>query len=838
MRNRRARGDQPGEWNTTMKTLCVAVATALGCSAQATLYFSSSLNHPPGNLGTVGAGEGWSGSNSGVTVEEGSLDGTALGLPASAGNKITLTTASSSGTYNPFSTGIRTGAVYYSFLLRVNATTGLGGAGTLVTGLLRSGSASSYYVDVWLRLNGAKVELGVSKLRAGTVWHPTPLNLGQTYLVVVQYRFQSGSNNDLVSLWLNPATGGSEPAPDLLISTGGDGNDSTGIGRCYFYGGSSVSADELRIGSEWADVTPFGGTPPPPIPRIQQVVMTESGLVLCGGHGPPNGPFQLVASSSLQLPLGQWTPVGSGRFGEAGEFELIHPFEPGLTQRFFALRLEGAGLLPPQITLQPTNQTVWTGQTAFFAVAASGSAPLGYQWFFNGAPLDGAVFATLTITTAQPAQAGDYFAVVSNPAGSATSQVATLAVSNLLLPPLILTQPQSLAVSEGQTAVFSVTATGTPPLRYQWFFNTNFALAGRTNSTLTLPGVSAQDAGAYSVEVTNDYGGVHSGFAFLTVVPPSTNTVDFGHVGFADNGMPITGGAAGPTVYVGSESQLQAYSDVNPPYTIYITNSFNLSGMSTHIRNNKTVIGLGNIVLSGGGLYLYRATNVIIRNLTIRNSTEDGIGLHYSANVWIDHCTIVDCADGAIDITQQSDNVTISWCRFTYSAAPPGNHNFVSLIAASDSDAGLYRVTYHHNWWDLNCAERMPSVRFGRAHIFNNYYEAPGNNYCVRTRKQAECRVEGNFFRNVRNPWEQYITSFSDTQGKLFAAANNVAFLETAHGVSWTGTITNGDGTVRVMIPGTDVVFTPPYSYTLDSVTIVPMLVTNFAGAGRGPFAP
>jgi pectate lyase len=375
-------------------------------------------------------------------------------------------------------------------------------------------------------------------------------------------------------------------------------------------------------------------------------------------------------------------------------------------------------------------------------------------------------------------------------------------------------------------------------LSYQWFFNTNTPLAGATNATLTLPSVTTNDAGAYSVLVTNDYGAAQSGFAFLTVLPPSTNTMDFSHVGFAANGMPITGGAAGPTVYVGSVTELEAYSDVNPPYTIYITNSFSLSGMSTHIRNNKTVIGLGNIVLTGGGLYLYRATNVIIRNLTIRNSTEDGIGLHYSSHVWIDHCTIMDCADGGIDITQQSDNITISWCRFVYTSAPPGNHNFVSLIAASDSDSGLYRVTYHHNWWDVNCAERMPSVRFGRAHIFNNYYNAPGNNYCVRTRKQAECRVEGNFFQNVRNPWEQYITSFGDIQGKLFATSNNVAFLETAYGVTWTGTITNSDGTVRMMIPGTDGVFTPPYSYTLDPVTSVPFIVTNNAGAGKGPFAP
>ncbi|MDW8308060.1 MAG: immunoglobulin domain-containing protein [Verrucomicrobiales bacterium] len=821
-----------------MKTLLALAVVLTTCAAPAALFYSSSINYPAGNLGTVGSSDGWSGSTSGVTVEEGSLDGVPLGLPASTGNKITLTTASSSGTYNPFNTGIRTGAVYYSFLLRVNSTSGLDANGKVVTGLLRAGSASSYYVDVWLRLNGANVEIGVSKLRAGVTWHSAPLAVGQTYLVVVKYLFVTGSNNDVVSFWLNPATGGSEPPADLAISTGGDGNDSTGIGRCYFYGGTSTSADELRIGSEWADVTPSGGTPPPPVPRIDQVFLTPEGVVVRGSNGPANGAFQLVAATSVLLPLSQWSVVATGTFNSAGECVMTNAIVPGLTQQFFALRLSGVTLVPPQITLHPTNQTVLVGGTAVLAAAATGSAPLSWQWFFNGAPLTAATSATLTLTNAQPAHAGNYFAVVSNPVGSATSQVATLTVTNLMLPPSILSQPQSLAVNEGQTAIFSVTATGTPPLRFQWFFNTNTPLAGATNATLTLSAVTTNDAGAYSVRVTNDYGTALSGFAFLTVLPPSSNTVDFSHVGFAANGMPITGGAAGPVVYVGSASQLEAYSDVNPPYTIYITNSFNLSGMSTHIRNNKTVIGVGNVVLTGGGLYLYRATNVIIRNLTIRNSTEDGIGLHYSANVWIDHCTIMDCADGAIDITQQSDNITISWCRFTYTSAAPGNHNYVSLIAASDADTGNYRVTYHHNWWDVNCIERMPSVRFGRAHIFNNYYNAPGNNYCVRTRKQAECRVENNFFQNVRNPWEQYITSFGDVQGKLFAAGNNVAFLQSAFGVTWTGNITNNDGTVRMMIPGTNVVFTPPYSYTLDPVANVPALVTNFAGAGKGPFAP
>jgi pectate lyase len=65
-----------------------------------------------------------------------------------------------------------------------------------------------------------------------------------------------------------------------------------------------------------------------------------------------------------------------------------------------------------------------------------------------------------------------------------------------------------------------------------------------------------------------------------------------------------------------------------------------------------------------------------------------------------------------------------------------------------------------------------------------------------------------------------------------------VPFLGTANNVFWTGTYTNGDGTIRVMVPGTDSVFVPPYSYTPHNAGDIPNLITNHAGANAGPFAP
>src|SRR2546430_6599101 len=123
----------------------------------------------------------------------------------------------------------------------------------------------------------------------------------------------------------------------------------------------------------------------------------------------------------------------------------------------------------PTITTPPANQTVAAGQTATFTVVAGGTAPLSYQWQKNGANIAGATSASYTTPVTTTSDSGSAFDVVlTNSAGTATSTAATLTVSPSPVAPTITTQPTNQTVTAGQTAMFTVVPTGTPPLSYQW----------------------------------------------------------------------------------------------------------------------------------------------------------------------------------------------------------------------------------------------------------------------------------------------------------------------------------------------------------------------------------
>src|SRR6266566_103631 len=219
----------------------------------------------------------------------------------------------------------------------------------------------------------------------------------------------------------------------------------------------------------------------------------------------------------------------------------------------------------PRIVVPPASQTVTSGQTASFSVTATGAAPLSYQWNKNGAAISGATSATYTTPPTTSSDNGAQFAVVvSNSAGSAASNAATLTVNAGAVAPSITTQPASQTVTVGQMATFTVVATGTAPLSYQWQKNTT-AISGATSASYTTPATTSADNSAqFTVTVSNVAGNVTSNPATLTVTTGTGGGTmpQFGHV-FIVEGE--------------NTSFSSTYSSSNMPYLTSLANQYGVS---------------------------------------------------------------------------------------------------------------------------------------------------------------------------------------------------------------------------------------------------------------------
>ncbi len=183
------------------------------------------------------------------------------------------------------------------------------------------------------------------------------------------------------------------------------------------------------------------------------------------------------------------------------------------------------GLTPPTITTQPAGKTTIEGDNIVLTGAASGSAPLSFQWSRNGIPIAGATSPTLTLSNVRVADSGAYVLTATNPAGIVASDAAAVVVN--LAPPIITMQPRSQTILVGEPVTFTVAANGSAPFTYQWRKN-GANIAGATGASFGIASLQLNDAGAYTVVVSNGAGFVISDPATLIVtttpVPPSIIT--------------------------------------------------------------------------------------------------------------------------------------------------------------------------------------------------------------------------------------------------------------------------------------------------------------------------
>ncbi|MBK9713170.1 MAG: ExeM/NucH family extracellular endonuclease [Kouleothrix sp.] len=204
-------------------------------------------------------------------------------------------------------------------------------------------------------------------------------------------------------------------------------------------------------------------------------------------------------------------------------------------------------VVAPSITTQPQSQTIAAGVSASLSVVASGTAPLSYQWYEGASgdtasPVSGATGSSFS--TPPLSATASYWVRVSNSAGSADSNTATITVTPAVVAPSITTQPQSQTVAAGVSASLSVVASGTAPLTYQWYEgasgNTASPVSGATGSSFSTPPLSA--TASYWVRVSNSAGSADSNTATITVQAPcSAPDVTIGSVEGTGDTTPVNG---------------------------------------------------------------------------------------------------------------------------------------------------------------------------------------------------------------------------------------------------------------------------------------------------------
>ncbi|MEU3463779.1 polysaccharide lyase family 1 protein [Streptomyces sp. NPDC006733] len=198
------------------------------------------------------------------------------------------------------------------------------------------------------------------------------------------------------------------------------------------------------------------------------------------------------------------------------------------------------------------------------------------------------------------------------------------------------------------------------------------------------------------------------------------------------------------------------------------------------VPSRTTIVGVpgSGAAITGGSLQVKNADNVIVRNLGLTdtrdcfpqwdptdgstgnwNSAYDALTVRGSTHVWADHNTFGDgphpdrtnpsyfgreyqVHDGALDITNASDLVTVEYNRFA-------DHDKTMLIGSSDKDTKL-RVTLHHNVFQ-GIVQRAPLARVGRIHLYDNYYAtAPldgyTHSYSINSRAGAQVVAQNNYW--------------------------------------------------------------------------------------------
>ena len=408
-------------------------------------------------------------------------------------------------------------------------------------------------------------------------------------------------------------------------------------------------------------------------------------------HSFPSG---LVFDSRVYTPLSDVPPVQSADSGLAQHMAVMKDFLIPVTG---TTNITNA----PSITAQPQSQIVSPGSNVTFTVSAGGTAPLAYQWRFNGTNISGANTNSYTLASAQFTNAGNYLVIVTNIAGSITSSVAVLTVTNL--PPSITTAPQNQTVYIGDNATFTVAATGAAPLGYQWLFSgTN--IAGANTNTYTRSNVQTNDGGNYAVIITNISGTVTSTPALLTVlvsnqvsviaqwnfnsVPPDASTSTGSTAPSVGTGTAALVGGVTATFATGDTSLDPAGSTDNTGWNTVSYPAVSVSNKTAGVQFKVNTAGRQNIVVS----WSQRASNTGSKYTRLQYSLNGTNFIDFANASSVSAGTVFEAkTNNLAAITGVNDNTNFAVrivSEFESTAAGTANGSYVAANAGSTYAGG------------------------------------------------------------------------------------------------------------------------------------------------------
>jgi hypothetical protein len=427
----------------------------------------------------------------------------------------------------------------------------------------------------------------------------------------------------------------------------------------------------------------YSGTPPgfkpPPGGNGPTITQQPASVTVTAGQA---ATFSVMATGTAPLTY-QWFMNGTVSGGNSNTFSIAQTTTGQTGAQIYVTVTNAVGsamsatviltvnamATAPVITQEPTSVTVTAGQAAAFSVTATGASPLTYQWFMNGTA-SGTNSNTFSIAQATAGQTGaQIYVKVSNTTGSAMSNTVTLTV-NAAAPtaPAITQQPANATVTAGQSATFTVTATGTAPLTYQWFLNGT--AAGTNSNTYTISQTTVrQTGGQIFVTVTNTAGHATSQTVTLTVNTVQTSTVNVltYHNDVARTGLNV------------NESTLTAANVKSA--------SFGLVGnLSVDAGVDAEPLYVSNLTLAGG---VHNVVYVVTENDSVYAFDADTL-----AQLW--HVSVLGANETASDnrgCGQVSPIIGITSTPVIDLSA--GTHGEIFLVAMSLDNGGSYHQRLH-----------------------------------------------------------------------------------------------------------------------------------------------